>query len=379
MFGAILGAAAPLIGGLFAGRREDNRFQLSREDAIAAEKRQWEYNRIATADQRAFDVARYGVERRDALFDYRMQRADASADYQRMRGDARADYRMQRADGAADFENQFVNLRAAAEKGGFNPLAVLGLGASSGSPGMASVSMGSPSMASVSGRSGVPLVPAAQSIGYVPPTDYMGSAIAEAGLALSDSFMQAESLQNAGKLEASRERLRRTKEAMQRDTIRPKVGGVYAEREQMPSRAQALGRNDGDRHGSPSFEARGRGYRPNADHPLTGSLGDIAVPDPTLDRGSGLFGGGFRLEGPPGWSNGQQLENELGEIGSVFPQIAYGGAYIGHNAARLYDYASRRDKRRPRTRKSQSGFHYNPYGLPGYDNLTGSRPSERFR
>jgi hypothetical protein len=344
MFGALLN----LFQGNKQQRAEDARFQLSREDALAAEKRQLEYNRIATADQRAFDVSRYGVERGDALADYAMQRADASADYQRMRGDALADYRMQRADGAADFENQFVNLRAAAEKGGFNPLAVLGLGASSGSPGMASVSMGSPGMASVSGRSGVPLVPAAQSIGYVPPTDYMGSAIAEAGLALSDRFMQSEALQNAGKLEANRDRLRRTKEAMQRDTIRPKVGGVYAEREQTRTTAQALGRTDGDRHGSPGWEGSGRYARPNEGHPLVSSLGSVGRPDPTLDRGTGSYFGGRYLEAPQGWSNAEAVEQEFGEVASNLYTVPYLGAYAGHNAARLYDYASRADKRKPR-------------------------------
>jgi hypothetical protein len=324
MFAAILNTAVNLI----EGRRAERKAEKS---ALAAEQRQLQYNRDALADQRAYDEKRYGVER---------------------------------ADSQADVENQFVNLRTAAEKAGFNPLAVLG---SSGVP--------SP----VSRTSGVPLAPAAQSVGYIPPTDYMGSAIAEAGLALSDSFMRSEFRSNAGKLEANRERLRRTKEAMQRDTIRPKVGGVYAQREQTRSMAQALGRTDGDRYGSPSFETRGRGYRPNADHPLTASLGDVAVPDPTLDRGTGLYMGGFQLEAPPGWSNGQQLENELGEIGSILPQISYAGAYAGWNTARYYEHITGKANRKPRMRKDQAGRYYNPRGLPGYDNLTGSRPSERFR
>jgi hypothetical protein len=206
----------------------------------------------------------------------------------------------------------------------------------------------------------------------------MGAAVAEAGLALSDAFMRSDFMRKAGKLEANRDRFRRTKEAMQRDTIRPKVGGVYAQREQTPTMAQALGRTDGDRHGSPGWEGSGRN-RPNEGHALSNSLGAVSVPDPTLDRGTGTFAGGRYLEAPPGWSNGQQLENEFGDVWSAVPQLAYGAAYVGHNAARLYDWASRRDKRKPRTRKSQSGVHYNPYGLPGYDNLTGSRPSERLR
>jgi hypothetical protein len=322
MFGAILSGAINLIG---ARRAERN----AEKSALAAEQRQLQYNREALADQRAYDEKRYGVERADAQ---------------------------------ADIENQFVNLRTAAEKAGFNPLAVLG---SSGVP--------SP----VSRTSGVPLAPAAQSIGYIPPTDYMGSAIAEAGLALSDSFMRAEFRQNAGKLEANRERLRRTKEAMQRDTIRPKVGGVYAERERTPSMAQALGRTDGDRFGSPSFETRGRASALNADHPLVGSLGTVAVPDPTLDRGSGIYVGGVYLEAPIGWSRGQQLEDDLGEWGSIGPQIALGSAYAGQAWADWKD--RRKGKKRPAMRKDQSGRYYKPGGLPGYDNLTGSRPSERFR
>jgi hypothetical protein len=298
MFGQILN----LLQGNKQRRAENARYELSRQDALAAEQRQLEYNRMATADQRRYDESRYSVERADA---------------------------------AADVENQFVNLRAAAEKGGFNPLAVLGVGA-----------MPAP----VSGRSGVPLVPAAQSIGYVPPTDYMGSAVAEAGLALSDAFARTSFMRNAGKLEANRDRLRRTKEAMQRDTIRPKVGGVYAQREQTRTKAEALGRTDGDRYGSPGFENSGRGTRPNADHPLVGSLGSITVPDATLDRGTGLYSGGVRLEAPPGWSSGQSIENDLGDDspGGWLANTALFGAYVGHNAARLYDYASRADKRKPR-------------------------------
>jgi hypothetical protein len=320
MFGAILN----FIGGRIAERRAE-------KSALAAEQRQLQYNRDALADQRAYDEKRYGVERADAQ---------------------------------ADIENQFVNLRTAAEKAGFNPLAVLG---SSGVP--------SP----VSRTSGVPLAPAAQSIGYIPPTDYMGSAIAEAGLALSDSFMRAEFRQNAGKLEANRERLRRTKEAMQRDTIRPKVGGVYAERERTPSMAQALGRTDGDRFGSPKWEASGRFKAPNEGHPHISSLGTVARPDPTLDRGSGVYLGGFYLEPPPGWSNAERIEEEFGEVASNLYTFPYTGAYVGHNAARYYEYISGKAKRKSRMRKDQAGRYYKTGGLPGYDNLTGSRPSERFR
>jgi hypothetical protein len=79
-----------------------------------------------------------------------------------------------------------------------------------------------------------------------------------------------------------------------------------------------------------------------------GALGSVARPDPTLDRGTGAYFGGGYVEAPSGWSNAEAVEQEFGEVASNLYTIPYAGAYLGHNAARFYDYASRADKRKPR-------------------------------
>lgn len=78
---------------------------------------------------------------------------------------------------------------------------------------------------------------------------------------------------------------------------------------------------------------------PNASHPLRFSLGNVSTPDQTLDRGSGYYAGGYRIEGAPGWSSGETIEQEYGD-----GPIAWGmsalklGADAAHNLKRLGSY-----------------------------------------
>lgn len=59
--------------------------------------------------------------------------------------------------------------------------------------------------------------------------------------------------------------------------------------------------------------AASRKDNPNAQHPLRPSLGNVSLPDPTLDRGAGLYVAGNRWEGAPGWSSGEIFEQEYGD------------------------------------------------------------------
>lgn len=79
----------------------------------------------------------------------------------------------------------------------------------------------------------------------------------------------------------------------------------------------------------------GEHERPNEGHPLDSDLGAIAQPDATLDRGSGLFGLGGWLRPAPGWSSGQQFEDEYGDTPLSWPYAAGKlAADVGYNVNR---------------------------------------------
>lgn len=76
---------------------------------------------------------------------------------------------------------------------------------------------------------------------------------------------------------------------------------------------------------------------PNEGHMFRDDLGDVVMPDPTMDRSPGFFGmGGFRVVPAPGWSSGEAIEENYGD--SEIISTLYGGAKvvadIGYNVSR---------------------------------------------
>lgn len=111
----------------------------------------------------------------------------------------------------------YADIRAKAEAAGFNPLTALSM-----APGQAMQSQ-----------------------------SFMGSAIADAGMALADGMSKKAEYARLEKLSAENKKLA---EKVQTLTIRPKVGGVYAQRAATPSLAASLG--------GQNAEARSRGGAP---------------------------------------------------------------------------------------------------------------------
>lgn len=135
--------------------------------------------------------------------------------------------------------------------------------------------------------------------------NYMGSAIADAGLLLADGM--AKKAEQEGEVSKLREQNQKLAEKVQNLTLRPPIGGIYAATESTPSLRQALGGKDvlADRlHDPVALEA--------------GGSGGIAVPDPRLDRGTGFYINGHRLEAAPGWSPASVAEDEYGDVGQAF-------------------------------------------------------------
>lgn len=127
--------------------------------------------------------------------------------------------------------NKPVNIRARAEEAGFNPLLFVGAGV-----GQQTATGGS---------------------------NIMGSAIANAGLALADGMDKEKMLEiERARLAMDREKL---DALLNNATIRPKVGGIYAQRVQAPSGADLGGRN---------YRAPAAGLAP----PRRPSLNDERVP-----------------------------------------------------------------------------------------------------
>lgn len=69
--------------------------------------------------------------------------------------------------------------------------------------------------------------------------NYMGSAIADAGLLLADGM--AKKAEQEGEVSKLREQNQKLAEKLQQATLRPRIGGIYAATESTPSLRQALG------------------------------------------------------------------------------------------------------------------------------------------
>lgn len=183
----------------------------------------------------------------------------------------------------------YAKIRQKAEEAGFNPLTALGL-----APG--SVVMGQNSM---------------------------GSALADAALLLADGYQKnADEKSALAKAQKENEDLRKQ---LTHQTLRPPVGGIYAQRHNVPTLRQALGAKD-----------------ENADdaHPLDDQLGDIPTPDPKLDRASPGYVYGLNWEATPGFSPGQVWEDRYGDTPLNWPiAAAQMAADVGYNAHKGVNYA----------------------------------------
>lgn len=106
--------------------------------------------------------------------------------------------------------NQPEHVRYRAEQAGFNPLLFIGPG------------VGQSAAPNISGGG----------------QNYLGSAIADAGMILADGLSRRKESQKVSQLEAQNKKLA---EQVQSLTLRPKVGGIYANRQATPTLRQALG------------------------------------------------------------------------------------------------------------------------------------------
>lgn len=189
-------------------------------------------------------------------------------------------------------------IRARAEKAGFNPLLFAGPG--------------------VGLQTSAP-----QAVGG----NYLGAAIADAGMMAADALARQPARQKLNQFQAENQKL---KQQVQSLTLRPKVGGLYADRVVTPSIKTAVGR-------SGKSDAK-TGLDPRIADPVNladGGDGGIAVPEPRLDRGAGIFLGGNYWESAPGWSTGQTIEDEYGDVASWAYGIGKIAADTGHNARRF--------------------------------------------
>jgi hypothetical protein len=129
------------------------------------------------------------------------------------RSSAKKDLAMQRQ--LINEQNEYnnpTNIRRRAEEAGFNPLSFIGPG--------------------VGLQTGVAQANSA---------NYMGAAIADAGMAIADGMARKAELGKLDKLQQANAKLAAKVQSL---TLRPKVAGVYAQRETTPTIAAAVGGKD---------------------------------------------------------------------------------------------------------------------------------------
>ena len=168
-------------------------------------------------------------------------------------------------------------LMRAAEKYGINPLTLIGGG--------------------VSGGSGIP-----------GDNSSMGAGIADAAMLLGDSLAKKT---DAAKLQQAQAQNQKLQQQVTSLTIRPKVPGIYGPPMLGgPSRVQSTSPDN------------------RLDDPVVlpdGASGGVGVPDPRLDRASGVYVAGTYVEPAPGWSPAQVFEDNYGDVASA----AFGFAKMG--------------------------------------------------
>lgn len=207
--------------------------------------------------------------------------------------------------------NDPKNVRARAEAAGFNPLLFIGPG--------------------VGQQTALPAISSA---------NYLGSAIADAGMVIADQMSKNKELARLEKLSAENRKLA---EKVQSLTIRPKVGGVYAQRE-----TTGAINDSGNREISVSGSGAGSGGG-GANSSVTHSLRPLAYTDPVDPRrkveikpvGSGS--GFMKVDNPylpemwfPTIDGDEPLDVlDLPAFGAAIPQLGYSlGQYITYGGGR---------------------------------------------
>lgn len=148
--------------------------------------------------------------------------------------------------------------------------------------------------------------------------NYMGAAIADASMIIADELAQQK---DAGKLSQLQSMNQRLQEKVANLTLRPKVGGIYAGREQTPTMRQAFGYGGADagtEDGS-GETGEGRSFPRDGVSPLGGvddySTDDLVTgPQASVKKdvpAFRLFGRDFYGSGL--FSSGQQVEDAIGE------------------------------------------------------------------
>lgn len=178
-------------------------------------------------------------------------------------------------------------VRARAEKAGFNPLLFVGPGV-----GQQTATGGS---------------------------NYMGQAIADAGLMMADKLSERQASQ---KLAKAMDANRRLQNQLTQATIRPKVDGIYARSEMLPSVSSALGGG----HAGSSRSSSAGSMAGGSSSAMAGG------PNPYDQNGklAGIWMDGAFVQRPVGFSSGNDIENELGD--TIAAEAAVGPLAAAYSA-----------------------------------------------
>lgn len=199
---------------------------------------------------------------------------------------------------AIDAQNEYNSpaaIRARAEGAGFNPLSFIG-----------------PGVGNQTATGG---------------SNYMGAAIADAGLMLADSMSRKKESQQVSALQAQNQKLQ---DHIQSLTLRPKVGGIYAQRQATPTVGQALGVSDGSALKASELVSKNSPFAADLVGPagddLTGSQLAVKQDVPAFRMfGHDFYGSGL-------FSTGQQLEDAVGELGALaFAPLLLGDAALNES------------------------------------------------
>lgn len=198
--------------------------------------------------------------------------------------------------------NRFVDLRAAAEKGGFNPLTALGSGLAGGG--------------GFSGSGGGQM--ASLAVGGVAPPLTSGSLLSGGG-----AQMLGEGLAGLFDQEKAKRTHQNDLAALQMDKLRSGVIAVGPSASATVGKGlPVLGRRAATVLRTENRTAKGARYVANPSDRLADPVllepragGGLAVPDIRLDRGADVFVAGRQVKAAPGWSPGEVFEQNYSDMG----------------------------------------------------------------